>query len=202
MGMTCSLHRVAAPDVARLRESPSAVEDVLFPPGSTPPVVEVREKGIAGWLLRMVGVQVTQVDPNWVPPGQPEPPHDRIDLDKAWHGLHYIFTRTPWEGEPPGCFLVVGGEEIGDEDDENRARMLDPDQVRQFSTFLGSISDDEFASRFDAERMTALEIYPPIWTREHEQPPALEYLRDEFRDLRQFVSAAAEQGDAIVVALN
>src|SRR5262245_32769999 len=140
MGMSCSLYRVPQPDIEQLRANPAAVEALFFPPGSTPPVVEVREKGLTGRILHLIGVKITQVDPNWVPPEGAEPDQGRgIDLDKAWHGLHYIFTGTVWEGEPPGCFLVHGGEEVGDEDDDTRPRLLDPNQVRQFSAFLASI---------------------------------------------------------------
>ncbi len=36
------------------------------------------------------------------------------DLDKAWHGIHYLLTGTAWKGEPPLCYLVRGGQTIGD----------------------------------------------------------------------------------------
>jgi hypothetical protein len=93
-------------------------------------------------------------------------------------------------------------EEIGDEDGDRRPRLLDPNQVRQFSAFLSSLSDDEFTRRFDAERMTALEIYPEvIWKRDAgSQNPPVDYLRTAFHDLRVFV-AAASSGDAIVVTV-
>jgi Domain of unknown function (DUF1877) len=205
MGMTCDLYRAAASETDRLRANPTAVEELLFPPGSTPPVVEVREKGLTGWILHLIGVKITQVDPNWVPPEQTEPDDgSELDLEKMWHGLHYIFTGTAWEGEPPACFLVHGGEQIGDEDADSRPRLLDPTEVRQFSAFLASLSDDEFTRRYDPERMTALNIDPDvIWKRDaaSDHPP-IEHLRTAFGDLRNFVAAAAERGDAIVIALN
>jgi len=150
-------------------------------------------------------VKVTQVDPNWVPPKRSKPDDDsELDLDKSWHGLHFIFTGTAWEGEAPGSFLVSGGEEIGDEDDDSQPRLLDVAQVKQFSTFLTSLSDDDFTRRFDADRMTALEIYPDvIWKRDPESRHSpIEYLRRAFYDLRAFVDTAADRGDAIVIAVN
>jgi hypothetical protein len=202
MGMTCTLRRASAAEVERLRTDPDAVEEFLYPEGSAPPVVEVREKGLVGLILRLLPVKVTQVDPNRVPPENP-PADDggRLDLDKAWHGLHFIFTGTASEADPPGCFLVNGGEEIGDEDDDNRPRLLNTAQVSQFSAFLASLTNDEFTRRFDADRMTALEIYPDIiWKRDAESDhPPIEYLRGAFEDLRAFVGTAADRGDAIVV---
>jgi hypothetical protein len=35
-----------------------------------------------------------------------------IDLDKTWHGIHYLLTGTTWEGEPPFSFLVAGGDDM------------------------------------------------------------------------------------------
>lgn len=198
--MTCSLYRVAASEIEHIRQSPEAVEELFFPPGSTPPVVEVREKGIAGWLLRLFGVQVTQVDPDWEPPEEAAPEDNVLDLEGTWHGLHYIFTGTAWEGEPPACFLVSGGEEIGAEDHDSPPRLLNPEQVRQFSAFLGSISDDELLRRFDADRMTALNIAPSIWKRDEDLNP-LDVLREGLGELRTFTATAAGHDEAIVVHL-
>jgi Domain of unknown function (DUF1877) len=202
MGMTCTLRQASAAQCKRLRAEPETVEEFLYPEGAAPRVVEVREKGLSGWILRLMPVKVTQTDPDWVPPEHPGADNDsQLDIDKAWHGLHFIFTGAASEGEPPGCFLVNGGEEIGDEDDDNRPRLLDPKQVRQFSDFLTSLSDDEFTRRYDAERMTALEIYPEvIWKRDAgSQNPPIDYLRSAFHDLRAFVATAADRGNAIVV---
>lgn len=196
--MTCSLYRVAASEIDHLRASPKAVDELFFPPGSTPPVVEVREKGITGWLLHLIGVKISEVDPNWDPPEETALDEGVLDLEGAWHGLHYIFTGTAWEGAPPGCFLISGGDEIGDEDEDSPPRLLGPDQVRQFSNFLASISDEELTRRFDAAQMTALDISPAIWDRE-ENPNPLDVLREGLRDLRTFVASAADRGEAIVV---
>ena len=49
------------------------------------------------------------------------------DLDKAWHGLHYLFTGTDEGGNSPLDFLAVGGEEIGTiEVGYGPARALEP----------------------------------------------------------------------------
>jgi Domain of unknown function (DUF1877) len=205
MGMTCTLRRASAADCERLRAEPEAVREFLYPEGSAPPVVEAREKGLAGWILRLFGVKVTQVDPSWVPPERTAPDDgSELDLEKAWHGLHYIFTGTAWEGEQPGCFLVHGGEEIGDEDADSRPRLLDPNEVGQFSAFLASLSNDEFTRRYDPERMTALEIDPDvIWKVDAASDYSpIDHLRSAFDDLRNFVAAAAERGDAIVIAVS
>jgi hypothetical protein len=206
MGMTCSLHRATAADIGRLRAAPDDVTDFLFPEHSAPPVVTVPPPpGPLGWILRLLPITVTQVDPNYVPPEHPPATDDRqLDLDKAWHGLHFLFTGTAWEGEEPGCFLVAGGEEIGDDEADSQPRVLDAKQVRRFSEFLAGLSTEELQRRFDPSRMTSLEIYPErIWKRDPaaRRESEFEHLCEAFGDLRTFVGAAAEQGDAIIVHL-
>ena len=39
-----------------------------------------------------------------------------FDIDKAWHGIHYLLTGTAWEGAAPLNFLVAGGRPVGDVD--------------------------------------------------------------------------------------
>jgi hypothetical protein len=46
-----------------------------------------------------------------------EDPHADLDVDKAWHGIHYLLTGTAWEGDPPLDFIVKGGSQVGDVDD-------------------------------------------------------------------------------------
>jgi hypothetical protein len=69
---------------------------------------------------------------------------DVVDLDKAWHGIHYLFTGTAWEGDPPLNFLVKGGREVGDEEiglgPPCTLRAL---ETRDIASALEALSDDE-----------------------------------------------------------
>ena len=101
MGMTCTLRRASAAEIERLRAAPEEVAGFLFPEHSAPPLVTVPPpRGPLGWILRLLPITVQQVDPNYVPPEHPPARDDReLDLDKAWHGLHFLFTGTAWEGD-------------------------------------------------------------------------------------------------------
>src|SRR5262245_54433470 len=44
------------------------------------------------------------------------PESDRMDIEKAWHELHFLFTGSDWEGDFPNGFLVSCGAPIGDVD--------------------------------------------------------------------------------------
>jgi hypothetical protein len=205
MGMTCTLRRASAADIDRLRAAPTEVANFLFPEHSGPPVVTVPPPpGPLGWILRLLPITVTQVDPNYVPPEHPPATDDgQLDLDKAWHGLHFLFTGTAWDGEEPGCFLVSGGEEIGDDDSDSQPRVLDANRVRRFSEFLSALSVEELQRRFDPARMNLLDIHPKRDWADDLAPDmsAFKYLRESFDELQKFVGVAAEEGDAIIVHL-
>jgi hypothetical protein len=200
MGMTCSLHRVSVDEVEQVRKNPDTLARVLgFDQG--PRVREVRPKGILGFLLRLTPITITEVDPdapetiNYVPDTNKE-----FDLEKAWNGLHFLFTGTSDEGREPSCFLLKGGEGV---DDEGLARALSPDQVKRFAAFLASLTPDQLRGRFDAKRMMKLEIYPEIWDRPvSDDENTLEWLIAYFTDLQSFVQRVADDGDAIVVYLS
>jgi Domain of unknown function (DUF1877) len=206
MGMTCTLHRVNESDLRRLRERPEEVSTLLY--GGGLPLETVREPGLLGFIERLMGITTQQVSATAVADEssnhqlQQIQDGDQIDIEKAWHGLHFLFTGTADEGQEPGCFLLCGGEEIGNED-VGPARVLRPDQVSRFATFLAELSHDELASRYNPTRMTALEIYPEvIWTR-----PALpgqspfDYLFEAFEELRDFVTATSTRGDSLIVSI-
>src|SRR6185503_14516377 len=89
---------------------------------------------------------------------------DEVDLDKAWHGIHFLLTGTAWDGGEPLCYLVSGGEEVGDVDvGYGPARVLRPHQVAQWAAALTAIPADELRRRFDPQAMLKEKIYPEIW---------------------------------------
>jgi len=204
MGMTCSLHRAAESDVARLLADQAALAEFLDPDdGSAPRVREVRPKGILGWLLRLTPITISEVDPESAEdaPYPPPDPDRSIDIEKAWHGLHFLLTGTADEGEEPACFLLRGGEDL---DDEGLVRALRPGQVRRFSAHLSAIEAGDLARRYDPERMTGLGIYPDvIWKRTVEQGQSpLEWLVACFEDVRRFVGNAAAVGDCVIITIS
>jgi hypothetical protein len=123
---------------------------------------------------------------------------DRISLEKAWHGLHFLLTGEVWEGHGPLAFLLAGGEQIGD-DDESPLRWFAPEETNQIHEALSSISDDKLWSRFDAAEMERQEIYPGIWD-EPEADLKEEYLT-YFHELKLVVAAAAKSGQGLLVTI-
>ncbi|HKP81146.1 MAG TPA: YfbM family protein [Pyrinomonadaceae bacterium] len=122
------------------------------------------------------------------------------DLDKAWHGIHYLLTGTAWEGDYPRNFLVKGGTEVGDIDvGYGTARVLTAAQTREVLDALNGVSDEDLEARFDPQDMVAKEIYPEIWDRDPEEDDTFGYLTEYFQVLRGFLSQTVDEGLGLVV---
>jgi hypothetical protein len=197
------VRRVSEGDIDWLLKNPDRVQVFLF---GEPPPLAPSAGGIVGFLLRLSPIKIESVsDDEGYVYGAVTESGKEIDLDKAWHGLHFLFTGTAWEGEWPGCFLLRGGEELGDGGEIGQGPPIAyrPDKVREIAMFLSGLPQGDLEKRFDSGRMSTMGIYPdPIWRR-----PAtggvtpLQYLTENFRLLRQFVTDAEESGDGIVVVL-
>jgi len=203
MGMYGTLRRVTLADAARLRADAKLLQAFLF--GEPPIIVEDRIPGVLGFLLRLTPIKVQRVEaapPSDNPLWPPAAPGEQLDLDKAWHGLHFLLTGTADGGPEPACYLLTGGEDL-DDDDDVTVRLLRPDQVRAFADHLAALDTDELTRRFDPERMTTLGIYPDvIWKRPEETDAPRAFLLEAFSDLREFMGAVARDGDAVVVCIS
>ncbi len=125
---------------------------------------------------------------------------NEIDLDKAWHGIHFLLTGSQWEGKEPLCYLVAGGKTIGDIDvGYGPARALTSKQVASFNIALSGISSDNLRQRYDPQALKKAEIYPEIWDNDPAEDDALGYLVEMFEDLKAFIKKTSEQKKGMVV---
>ena len=123
-----------------------------------------------------------------------------VNLEKAWHGLHFLLTGSAFEGEEPLCFLLKGGEPVGEHDlDYGPPRLFRPDAVARLNGALTPISGDALWSRFDRARLEEVEIYPSIWD-EPEEDLREEYLY-YFEQLKAFVRQASDEQKALIVLI-
>jgi hypothetical protein len=122
-----------------------------------------------------------------------------MSLDKAWHGVHYVLCG---EAEPGATLLsqaVLGGVELGDDEGFSGygpPRYFTAAQVSELGQALSRPElESEAAARFDAARMSQIQIYPG-W-----RPSDADWVMEAFRKLRDFYSDAAAKGRAIVICL-
>jgi len=128
--------------------------------------------------------------------GEGEPPN-YFEVDKAWHGIHYLLTGRAEGGPEPLSLTVFGGEEFGPEVGYGAARFLTPAQVAEVSNALELLNSGVLRPRFDPQDMEGKDIYPePIWVREGEE--AFEYLMENFEPLKVLYRDAAIRGDGML----
>lgn len=120
-----------------------------------------------------------------------------FDVDKAWHGIHFLLTGQPWGGKEPLGWAVLGGEAIGEDVGYGPARLLMPEQVADVAGALAAIDEAQFRSRFAPEAMGKADIYPDIWMRDGQE--ALDYIAHYYVRLVDFYSKAAARGDGMLL---
>ncbi|MCC6385947.1 MAG: DUF1877 family protein [Dehalococcoidia bacterium] len=120
-----------------------------------------------------------------------------LDIDKAWHGLHYLLTGSADEAPGPLGDAVMGGREIGPDLGYGPMRALDAARVAQTSTALDALAPGALGSRFDPSAMEAAGVYPGGWS----EPGTRVWLLETFEDVRGFYREAASAGHAILLYL-
>lgn len=127
--------------------------------------------------------------------GETDPAHS-MDVDKAWHGIHYMLTGQAEGGEAPLAWAIMGGKEVGDDIGLGPARLLTHVQVSMIAEALPD--EDAFKAAFDPQAMQAAGIYPDtIWMRDGTS--ARDYVLEYYRDLVAFYRAAAQRVDGAVL---
>lgn len=121
-----------------------------------------------------------------------------IDLEKAWHGIHYLLTGSGSGGEKPYCYLMDGGTPVGDIDvGYGPAILLSKEQVKEFSDAVGTLSLEQLKQRFDPDAMTENGIYPVVWD---EGDEAFDWLYEVLdSELKPFLSTASKNGNSVLL---
>ena len=129
-----------------------------------------------------------------------EKPDPKLQIGKAWHGLHFLLNGKAWEGEPPLFNAVLGGTEIGDDLGYGAMRYLTPEQVKEVAAVLNQVQEPELRSRFDASAFTQARIYPQGWEKSNGR--TLVGFGEAFVSVRSFFTGAACFGDVMLLYLS
>jgi hypothetical protein len=200
MGMVLGLAATDDETIEKLLADPPLIWKFLAP--DEPEMYEQarKEQKGGGLLARIFGRKPT------VPPVEAAEiprPVEEIDLDKSWHGIHYLLTKTAWEGESPLNFLILGGEEVGNIDvGYGAGRALRSDEVIRIHEALLPIDEETLRSRFDPADMISLEIYPEIWDRDPADDDTFGYCAEYFDDLKNFIARTTEGNFGLVISLS
>ena len=203
MGMCVVLASLREATIDRLHANPPLVWLVVAPDD---PEALARARGAPtrpGLLARLFGARVQPTASRAAAELVLEEGEGEAgDLDKAWHGIHFLLTGTAWEGDPPLNFLVTGGRQVGDEEvGYGPARTFTPAEAREIAGALAAVSDEQLQARFAPQEMMRLEIYPEIWDRDPVDDDTLGYLMEYTGQLRAMLASVVERGHGLLVTV-
>jgi Domain of unknown function (DUF1877) len=69
----------------------------------------------------------------WAAQRQAEVGDTAVDLDKAWHGIHYLLTGTTLSNRTLASKVIMGGEDIGPDFGYGPAQLLQPQGTMEAS---------------------------------------------------------------------
>ena len=128
----------------------------------------------------------------------PQPPSG-LDIDKAWHGIHYLLTGNTSTSKGPFGAAILGGQDVGPDLGYGPPRFLTVSEVAEVSKVLSDLPPDQFRRRFDPKAMEVADVYPGAWKREGSD--GLEWLQSMFQELVTFYGRASTQRMAVILAL-
>lgn len=132
-------------------------------------------------------------------PDTDEPLKEHLDVEKAWHGIHFLLTGEVLDKKGILGNVIMGGNEIGEDFGYGPARYLNPLEVKETSDALALIQESDLKTKFNPSEFTQKEIYPFSAECSIED---LEYILSHFRKLKEFYKNCAENGKAMLIYLN
>lgn len=134
---------------------------------------------------------------SWKPSELPE----EYDVDKAWHGIHFLLTGSDWEGEGPLAFVLHGGREINYDMGYGNPHGFVSSEVKEIARALEGVNIDELYQKADPAKFKELDIYPQIWQHEPKEQ-CIGYVTEYLKGLREFVQKTASTNRALIVYLS
>jgi hypothetical protein len=121
-----------------------------------------------------------------------------VDIDKAWHGIHWLLTGSAGPTAAAESDVIFGGEPFGEDLGYGPARLLSTEGVERVAQVLRNVDTESLRVGMDPAAMQRAEIYPEIWD---EDDLLDDYLLPALAQLRSFYDAAATAGEDVVQTL-
>ena len=138
---------------------------------------------------RIYNDETDDVDPNFV------------DIDKSWDGIIFLLTGQNFENSNHPLTKVLFSGQIIDEEQDlgyGAGQYLKPEQVKEVNEQISKISVKELSEKYDAKKMTELEVYPNIWDNED----TVSYLIEYFQTIQEVYAEASKNDQAIITFIN
>ena len=107
-----------------------------------------------------------------------------VDLDKAWHGIHWLLTGAEGPTADVPSEAIFGGDPFGEDLGYGPGRLLPAERVIAVAAALRDLDSDTLRTRMDPAAMTTAGIYPGIWD---EEDVFEDELAPAYEDLRRFL---------------
>ncbi len=116
----------------------------------------------------------------------------QIDLDKQWHGVHFLLTGSASATSDQLSIIIGNFEEIGPDNGYGPAWIIPAASLASCHRELVKLGDEEIAARFDPQAMKQEDVYlADLFVDEDEE--ARGFLMQDVSRLRAFIGKAAEQ---------
>jgi hypothetical protein len=122
----------------------------------------------------------------------------KMDVDKAWHAIHYLLNGDAWDGEHPLDFWTIGGTVLSVLG-YGPARGFTSAQVKEIAAALAPVDTAKLFERWNAKKMRKADIYG---IDPDEREAEEEYVGDNFERLKRFISTLAREGQGMIVYVN
>ena len=142
-------------------------------------------------------------------------PDNWFELEKAWHGIHFLLTKNSKTQE--AGFLVNNGITLRDYNwAENYGvnvidmRAFYTVEVSNINKLLAGLTVKEMKKQYDPAEMFSRDIYPAIWEKKEfftsrfiaknfKVSRSLDYLITNFEKLQEFISDTARKEMGIII---
>jgi hypothetical protein len=196
-GMTWSARAIDPSLIGAIKRDSNLLDQTLF--GDQPAVFTetIKKDGHVDLSNKQIRDELTA----WAAKRKAEVGHTEIDIDKAWHGIHYLLTGSIESNSTLASKVIMGSENIGPDRGYGPAKLLYPTEVKAIAHLLEEITPDVLRRRFKPREMTQVGVYPAvIWERDGEE--ALTYVLDYYKKLVAFYKLAAEKGQAVLLVIS
>lgn len=189
--MVCMYRALSPEDAERVRRDDTLLRSLM---------AQSVEEGFEEWRQRQQQLRAAGAQPQQ-PPSAAIATSTLLNIDKLWHGLHWLLCQDAVGGPEPLSSTVFGGIEVGEDLGYGPARIVDPGGTAEVAAALADLDDQEIRRRFDPKTMAAAQLYPlqERWTNE---PEIISELLDAFDKVRALFAAASRRGDAVLIWLS
>lgn len=196
-GMVWSARAIDPALIGALKSDSKLLDQTLF--GDQPEVFTERLQ--KGGRVDLSDQRVRDELAQWAAKRKAEVSDTEVDLDKAWHGIHFLLTGSV---EPNGTLaskVIMGGENIGPDRGYGPAQLLTPAEVKAIAQLLDQTTPEMLRKRFNPKEMTQSGVSPAIiWERDGDE--ALSFVLNYYKKLVSFYKLAAERGQAVIFVLS